>query len=542
MSATPHLSLTITQADVNVARAGFGKPMSISYSASWPERARTYDDHAGVLEDFALGTPEEIFAAAVFAQEPCPEQIVIGRGANKPTMRYSLQAIAANSTDYGIAVSGPGITDTDVEVTSDAAATRAEIHSALVTALNAVTGKNYTAAFTALVNADDTFTAAADDICTAVAHGLLTGDGPFQLTTTVTLPAGLSLATNYWVIRLDDDTFSLATSLALALAGTAVDITDAGTGTHTISDTVDTKRPDEPILVTGDAAGNWFSLAPAETEGAPTVNRLLVELTHADPGIAADIAAINTENGDWYALYTMYNSQAMVEAAAEAIELLDRVYIFDTPESATITTSGGAGGTADTLDSLATEEYTRTSGHYHPDPSQAYAAALMGLVLPNDPGSETWKWKQPVGVTPVKLSSTHRTNLRARNGNTFERLFGQNFSWDGKTADGDFIDVRRGLDWVRDDMTKALFEMFLANKKVGLNDAGLSQIESVIRASLKRAVAFNIINADFTVTVPKASAISAANKAIRKATPIKFKATLVGATHELDVFGTVSVA
>lgn len=93
-----------------------------------------------------------------------------------------------------------------------------------------------------LVVADDTFTAADTNICTAIGHGLETGDGPVQLTTTGTLPAGLTAATDYWIIRLGDDTFSFAESLANAYAGTAVDITDAGTGTHTLSDTASTQR------------------------------------------------------------------------------------------------------------------------------------------------------------------------------------------------------------------------------------------------------------------------------------------------------------
>jgi hypothetical protein len=56
-----------------------------------------------------------------------------------------------------------------------------------------------------------------------------------QLTTTTTLPAGLSLATNYYVIKITDDTCKLASSYANAVAGTPIDITDAGTGTHTIN-------------------------------------------------------------------------------------------------------------------------------------------------------------------------------------------------------------------------------------------------------------------------------------------------------------------
>jgi hypothetical protein len=56
-----------------------------------------------------------------------------------------------------------------------------------------------------------------------------------QLTTTTTLPAGLSLATDYYIIKINDTRCSFATSYANAVAGTAVNITDAGTGTHTIN-------------------------------------------------------------------------------------------------------------------------------------------------------------------------------------------------------------------------------------------------------------------------------------------------------------------
>jgi hypothetical protein len=81
-----------------------------------------------------------------------------------------------------------------------------------------------------------TFTAAASDICTMAGHGYTTGNGPVQVTTSAAdQPAGLSLLTDYWVIRLSASTFNLASSLANALAGTAVDIADAGTGTHKIT-------------------------------------------------------------------------------------------------------------------------------------------------------------------------------------------------------------------------------------------------------------------------------------------------------------------
>lgn len=82
--------------------------------------------------------------------------------------------------------------------------------------------------------ADDT-----TDICTWTTRvnnpgNILTGTR-VRLTTTTTLPAGLALATDYYVIKVTDSTFKLATTFANAVAGTAINITDTGTGTHTMN-------------------------------------------------------------------------------------------------------------------------------------------------------------------------------------------------------------------------------------------------------------------------------------------------------------------
>jgi len=60
-----------------------------------------------------------------------------------------------------------------------------------------------------------------------------TGD-VIRFTTTGTLPAGLSLATDYYVIREDSGVCYVASGQGNAYFNTKVDITDAGIGTHTI--------------------------------------------------------------------------------------------------------------------------------------------------------------------------------------------------------------------------------------------------------------------------------------------------------------------
>lgn len=91
---------------------------------------------------------------------------------------------------------------------------------------------------------DLVFTAdATSNACTSTAHGLVTGDGPVRTSNSGgALPGGLAIATNYWIIKTGADTFKLATTLANALALTPIDLTTNGTGTQTLSDTVDTRR------------------------------------------------------------------------------------------------------------------------------------------------------------------------------------------------------------------------------------------------------------------------------------------------------------
>ena len=112
------------------------------------------------------------------------------------------------------------------------------------------------------VNHVDEFLVVADDEVEAVdvpndeldltGHGLLTGDGPFRFTTTNTLPAGMAILTDYWVIKSTNDAISLASTFVRAISAipTKVVLTGVGVGTHTLTDTSTTTRAGIEILHT----------------------------------------------------------------------------------------------------------------------------------------------------------------------------------------------------------------------------------------------------------------------------------------------------
>lgn len=74
----------------------------------------------------------------------------------------------------------------------------------------------------------------------AVSHGLTTPSGPLILTTSDTLPAGLSLTQLYWARAVDVDNLALFSKRSDAEFDTSrIDITDTGTGIHNFARAAD---------------------------------------------------------------------------------------------------------------------------------------------------------------------------------------------------------------------------------------------------------------------------------------------------------------
>lgn len=288
------------------------------------------------------------------------------------------------------------------------------------------------------------------------------------------------------------------------------------------------------ITITGTAAGDWFSIGQEDiTDGK-------IEQTHVDPGVATDLAAIVLAENDWYCLLTLYNSSALVQAAAAWIETQKKIYIVDIADSEAVTT---VVTTSDLMDDLHTSALERTSAWFHPEPAEMLAAAVAGRCLPKDPGSVTFKFKTLSGVDPVALTTTHLTNMRAKKGNSYQTVGGVNITLEGYRADGDFLDATRDLDWLENDMQIRVFGTLAGADKIPYTDPGIAVIQADVEASLDYAVTKGVLaeSPAPTVEVPAAASVAAVDKAARLLTDVKFTGTLAGAIHKVTINGTVSV-
>jgi hypothetical protein len=536
MVANPFVSTAISTAPVGATQAGFGVPMGLSYNAAsifGADRIRTYDGVDGLTDDgFADDSPEVLWATAVFGQSKRPPLLAIGRGSLPPTQRYVIGVVAATAGEtYELSVKGEGVTDTDVSITLLADLTLTPTH--------------------------------ASDLFTSAGHGMVDGDGPYRLTTSAAdLPLNLLVDTDYWIIAPTSGTFKLASSYANAIATTAIDITSDGVGNQTINRTsndvliamlkqalnnvvgknftaVQTAGVGETdtLTVTADAAGDWFSIAVADL-------RLLSNAqTHADPGVATDLTAIQAAPTGWYALHTFFNSKAYVSAAAAWVESngngqLRRIYHADTCDSLALTQSVGTGGN-DTADGINTLDYARTSVWYHPDPSAMFAGRFAGRVLPVLPGGVQAAHKALAGIAAVELTSTWYTNITAKNANSYSSFAsGTADTFLGKTGSGEWWDVVRNDDYVNDAIRVAKYNVLHQNDVVPMDDGGVALMEAALRGVLKDAENRRIYT-DIVINAPLASAISTANRTARRL-PIPWSATRVGAVVFATATGTVS--
>lgn len=178
-------------------------------------------------------------AAAVAGEWSClfhsagnPTNGVLNAGTN-----LSLQSLCSES--IGAMYAGPPVApDTKhgvVVSAGTASATAAPASLMLVDLLAYYPRNNLTVTGDVATLQATTFTAdSTTDVITHAAYDIASFSR-VRLTTTTTLPAGLSSATDYWTVRQSATTSKLAASFADAIAGVTIDFTTNGTGTHTVS-------------------------------------------------------------------------------------------------------------------------------------------------------------------------------------------------------------------------------------------------------------------------------------------------------------------
>lgn len=292
----------------------------------------------------------------------------------------------------------------------------------------------------------------------------------------------------------------------------------------------------------------WIGLSRGSVELLTNLQWGTISPLAASSAVADDLNAILDEDSAWYGLVlTERVKQAQLDAAAWT-EANDRLFITATNEADVLNPAL----TTDLISVLKNTRYFRTAVLYHTNAATEYPdAAWAGRVFTIQPGAETWALKSLASVTPSPLTSTQKQTVVNKGGNAFEFYQAQiALTNPGKVAAGEWIDVIRFRDWLKDTIQVNMVQMMINRDKVPYTDAGIQLCVNNLRKSLQEGqnvggIAPDELDANnntvpgFVITYPRSVELAPSIKASRTLS-LGFTARLAGAIHVVEITGALA--
>lgn len=279
-----------------------------------------------------------------------------------------------------------------------------------------------------------------------------------------------------------------------------------------------------------------YLMASALFSQNPSVGKIKLGKRTPDESVTSALDNITKSDvdGDFYGvlLVPKDNKKDLVELAnaVSARRLLAGVDIDESNKeiAANLKTSSGA---------------RRVFSIYKESATDYPAAAWMGRMLTQAPGSTSWAFKELAGIKKSKLSTDTVRILKDANVNRHVNINRVGVTMDGKVASGEYIDVVHGIDWLHVRIQERLFRLFTVNEKIPYTMKGVDLVRSEILAQLKEAVYRGLLAADPEphVSIPHVDDIAPATRGQRKLPDVCFSGRLAGAIHEIEIRGTVTV-
>lgn len=277
-------------------------------------------------------------------------------------------------------------------------------------------------------------------------------------------------------------------------------------------------------------------------------DNLTYELADTTETIAKSMEMITAEDNDFYGICMSSRKDEDILAMADWTE--SHIKLFGT----SIAQAGAkdASVSNDIGSQLKDGNYYRTFWFYHEKATTEFPeCANMARCFAINPGGETWANKKLAGISTDPLTETEYNAIKAKNGNTFEKVRNVSITQIGKVAAGEWIDVIRFRDWLQEEITVNVFNVLINNDKIPYTDAGITIIENQIKAALDLGQARGGIapteydddnneNLGYTTSVPIASEISPNTKASRILEDVSFTARLAGAIHAVEIKGNLT--
>lgn len=288
------------------------------------------------------------------------------------------------------------------------------------------------------------------------------------------------------------------------------------------------------VRVTTDAAGAVLPYSFDQAASVFTVGDIT-----ADPGIAAELAAISVADDDWYGLVLASNSPAEILAAAAVIEAQHKVFVAETGDTA----ARDGTSTTDVAAAVQTAGYKNTAVLVRKSIASFGAGGWLGGRLTTQPGSDTWAFKSIAGVDVEAFTAAEKAAIKAKNANYYTLVAGVGVTLNGTAASGQFMDVTRFVHWLIARLQESVFSTLVNAPKVPFTDAGVDVVRSALLAVTKQGVRVGGLAAEPApqVLAPLVADVSDIDRAARRLPDVSVQGRLAGAIHDTDVLVTISV-
>lgn len=252
----------------------------------------------------------------------------------------------------------------------------------------------------------------------------------------------------------------------------------------------------------------------------------------------ATLSRAESENG-WYVALAAGIDEEDFEDMAEWTEAREKMfgYSYKDPDSNPVT-----------------NVYYRTFGICYGDDTGSgdpYKHIAMAVrFLSYDAGSETWVNKSLASVSTSNFTDTEIDTIDKDPASYYIQVGDTGLVQGGKVRAGEWIDVIRFRDWLKNDMQLRILNLLVKRPKVPYTDKGIGLVRNQMIASLKEGtrrggIAEDQYNSDdelipgFTTSVPLAADLSDTQRKSRILENCTFSAILAGAIHAGNITGSL---
>ena len=198
-------------------------------------------------------------------------------------------------------------------------------------------------------------------------------------------------------------------------------------------------------------------------------------------------------------------------------------------------------------DELPTLQSERIVAIVYGGASEYANAAVVGASAGLQAGSFTYKNMILKGVEPEALTPTKVEEIHTAGGICILKKAGDIVTSEGKTTDGEYIDVVDSKDYIISNIVYQGQKLLNNSKKLSFDNAGISQLENVVTGVLAEAFANGIIATNengtpaYTTNFATRAQTSEGDRASRTYNGGNFTFDLAGAIHNATINGTIEV-